>query len=136
MTKREAIKLAQRVEAWQKRLAPLGIGHFRILAVHVVDQTPGGARANASVFTPSDYDSAEFWFKYDYVEECNEQELDETIIHEWLHVAFRDLDDALEVVESWMPEATHNDFENRIDHEREGVIDRLARLIYALHNKT
>lgn len=128
------IQLAKRVERWQNLLSPLGVGHFRITAVHLVEHAPHNPRAKASVWCPSHYDNAEFWFTYELLESCDEQELDETIIHEWLHVAWRDMDEALEAVEKWMPDSTYEDFESVIDHEREGLIDRTARALYALHN--
>jgi hypothetical protein len=122
-------RLATRVEAWRDRLAHLGMSHFRITSVHVQDETPGGPRAEASVRPSGAYDSVEFWFKWDFIQTCTNYELDETIIHEWLHVAMRDLDEAIDSVESWMTKQAYEDFVDRVDHEREGVIDRLARQI-------
>ena len=125
--------LGNRVRRWQKILAPLGVGHFRIKKIHLCAETPSGPDAKATVHAKHDYDSAEFWFTHDYLRECDTHDLDETIIHEWLHVAMRDLDHALEAVENWMPTATYEGFQDTVEHECEGFIDRIARLIYALH---
>jgi hypothetical protein len=121
------------VEAWQARLGPLGVGHFRVTGVNVVEATPAGPQARATVLTHSDYDSAEFWFTKDFLKEADERELAETIIHEWLHVAMRDLDETLELIENWMPPATFEQFDTVLDREREGFIDRLSRTIYEIH---
>lgn len=129
------INLAKRVERWQHRLAPLGISHFRITAVHLVEQTPGGSHAQASVHTPDHYDNAEFWFKWDFIDNCTADELDQTIIHEWLHVAMRDLDHSIEAVETWMPDQTYADFEETVDHEREGFVERLTRTIFKFYDE-
>ncbi len=129
-----AIQLAKRVETWQHRLGPLGVGHFRIEAVHLTDETPNGKSANASVWCPRHYDNAEFWFTHDFLEETDERGLDETIIHEWLHVAWRDMDEALDRVEAWMPPHAYVDFEDIVNHEREGLIERAARMIADLYH--
>lgn len=123
------IQLAKRVEKWQHRLAHLGISHFRINSVTIDDETPGGPHAQASVRVSENYDNATFWFKWDFINDCTERDLDETIIHEWLHVAMRDLDQALDSAETWMPKATYADWDERIDHEREGLVERLTRTL-------
>jgi hypothetical protein len=133
MTNREAIKLCKRVETWQKRLGPLGLGHFRIEEVQVSEDAPSGAAANASVHTSSYYDSVAFWFRTDHVEDSSEQRLDETIVHEWLHVAMRDLDASLEGLSDWIPFQTLSLWEERVNHEREGLVDRLARTIVSCY---
>lgn len=134
-TERESIKLAERIELWQSRLARLGIGHWRIDAVHVDDETPGGPRANATVRPSYHYDSCEFWFKHDYVDNASEAELDETIIHEWLHVFMRDFDRAVESVEDQLAAAVRDIWDEHVDHEREQLIEAMARQIYELWEK-
>lgn len=133
MTNKQAIQLAKRVETWQERLKGLGIGHYEIERVSCVDETPGGPNANATVHTAKHYDVVIFWFKNDYLDEADEGSIDRTIIHEWIHVAMRDFDAALEAVEAWMPERTYEDWEERIDHEREGLVERFARQLYSAH---
>lgn len=126
------IQLAKRIEKWQQRLQSLGVGHTRIECVSLVDQTPGGSDAKATVQPSREYDSAHFWFTHDFIKECTESELDETIVHEWVHVAMRDLDVAIEadVVEDFLPKFAHEVWADRVDHEREGFVDKIAREIY------
>lgn len=126
------IELAERVEEWQERLASLGIGHFVIEAVSIVDATPGGPDAKASVQVATNYDIAHFWFTHEFLAETEEQELEQTIIHEWVHVAMRDLDFSLEPVENWMPPATFQMWDESVDHEREGFVDRIAQSLYLM----
>lgn len=122
-------ELMERVEEWQQRLGGLGIAHFVIEGLNVVDITPGGPGAKASVQVSNNYDTATFWFTHEFLEETEEQELEETIIHEWVHVAMRDLDFSLESVESWMPPITYQMWDETVDHEREGFVDRIAQAL-------
>lgn len=132
MTKAEAVRLAKRVEKWRDRLVCLGLDHWRIDAVHVVDETPGGPWAKATVRPSHSYDSCEFWFTFDFMAEATERELDETILHEWLHVVMRDLDQAVESVESELSSGYREAWSDRVRHEREWLIDAMARQIYLL----
>lgn len=127
-------QLKRRVERWQKRLGPtLGIGHWRIRELSLVEECPAGADASATVDTSQFYDDVWFNFKIAFVEKATEQRLDEVIIHEWLHVAFDQLDDVHNLVEKWMPEATHEQFDSMLNLEVERLIERLARTIYKLY---
>ena len=129
------IQLAKRVEAWGKRLAPLGIAHFDILRVTVGDESPSGdPDAKASVQVHDLYDNCSFFFDSDELERMDEDELDMTIIHEWLHVAFRDLEAAVAAYEEWVPSRSYGAFSSRLNHEREGLVDRLARAMFQLHS--
>lgn len=126
------IQLAKRIERWQKRVPELGVSHFRFSVV-LEDSVPGKSGASAAANVPHDYDYVEFHFTFEFLEEASAEKLDEVIVHEWVHVAMRDLDHALNVVERWMPPATYEDFEDSVDHEREGLVDRFAWLIYRLY---
>lgn len=130
------VQLARRVEKWKERLEKLGVAHFRINAVHIVDETPGGQHAEASVQVSESYDNATFWFTWEFLDDCDEYALDVTIVHEWMHVAMRDWDRSLECVETWMPKATYADFEDRMGHEREKLVERMARTIVGLYYNT
>lgn len=130
---REAINLAKRVEFWQKRLAVLGLDSWRIESVSVVDETPSGIDARATVQPSHLYKSARFWFTREFVDTVNERELDETIIHEWMHVYMRDLDQAIEEVEYEIAPASRSQWAARVQHEREGFVDALARQIYTIY---
>lgn len=123
-------QLEKRVKHWQDTLSVLGVGHFRIESINVNDESPSGStNANASVWTSSHYDSVHFWFSTSVLHPDQAHLVDETIVHEWLHVAMRDYDEVLDIVESWMPPHTYSDFESTLQHEREGLVDRLARQI-------
>lgn len=124
-------QLLKRVERWQQRLSPLGVGHFRIEWCRIVDETPSNCGANATTAVATHYDTVHFWFQREALEASDAQTLDERIIHEWLHVAHRDADEALMQVESWMPRDTYRDFDERMEHEYEGFIDRVSRALYA-----
>lgn len=87
----------------------------------------------AAVQVDPKYDKAWWYFHDEYLSDCEEYQLDQTIIHEWLHVAMRDLDFSLGLVETWMPEATYKSWEQTVDHEREGLVERLATLLYQAH---
>lgn len=65
------------------------------------------------------YDSAQIVFDETKFRKSPKRWQDETIVHELLHVAWRDLD-------------ASQDDDGRVAHEKEGVIDRLARLIVLL----
>ncbi len=127
------VQLARRVEHWQKILAPLGVGHFRVDRVTTCDTTSGDSAAIATIRTSPHYDSVVFEFTYGFLDEADSRRLDEVIVHEWLHPIFRDHDEAARVVKSWMPEATYEDWFDRIEHEQEGIIERVARFIVDLH---
>lgn len=126
------IQLAKRVEQWQKRLPLLGVGHVTIKCVTLCDETPGGPQAKATVQSSTHYDEAHFWFTFDFIAECDEAELDQTIIHEWVHVAMRDLDSAIESVDEQLSPAVNEVWTDRLEHEREGLVDKIARQIYHL----
>lgn len=99
----------------------------------VVDETPNGKSANASVQPSASYDSVFFWFKEEFLEEASKREVDEVILHEWMHVLMRDLDQAIESVEDELSPASEAQWNDRLRHEREGLVDRLARTFYLLY---
>lgn len=130
----EPIALAERVEAWQKRLGPLGIDHWRIEVITVGDDDEVTSRrdAIASAGVSTHYESVRFFFRGSYLEDCSLRDLDETIVHEWLHVVGRDLDFAYSELDEWFPLATWDLVLAGLNHARESEIERLARLIVSL----
>ena len=126
-------ELAERIEAWQQRLAPLGIAHFRIDAVVTTDDVPGKPFSHAGVTVATDYDNCTFYFNCDYVDGASAKDLDETILHEWVHVAMRDLNNATNLAREWLPDATWTTFDENLDHHKETLTDRVARALYALY---
>jgi hypothetical protein len=131
------IELAERVELWQNRLAPLGVNHFRIECITYgsppVERLSSGGRIKATASVETDYDSVYFLFNDEEVEQMTPRKLDETIVHEWMHVATRDLAELQSRLETWMPAATFEDYHDGYKHIEEGLIDRLARLIVSLY---
>jgi hypothetical protein len=125
------VELAERIEEWQQRLELLGVAHFRIRAVTMTDDVPGWADSNAGVSVDVDYDTVTFYFDNRYVEGSTAKQLDETILHEWIHVSMRDLNNATNLAKSWMPEQTWSTFDENLDHHKETLVERLARQLYA-----
>lgn len=129
------IQLAKRVEKWGKTLATLSVAHFEF-ELSISNEKPdsaGNKYPQASVLIDPQYDKAWFWFYEDYLDCCTEDQLDQTIIHEWLHVAMRDFDFTMDLVETWMPEATYDSWEQTVTHEREGLVERLATTLFQLY---
>lgn len=122
-------QLDRRVRKWQKRLMPLGVAHFEIVYVEISDEIQGHANRQAEVSVERHYDNCGFEFKREFLDECSPSDLDQAIVHEWLHVAMRDHDNALEEVENWMPEKAYDAWHTHVLHEREGFVDRVATLI-------
>jgi hypothetical protein len=89
--------------------------------------------SDASVTPAWRYDSCKFWFRQSYVENATDRELDETIVHEWLHVSMRDLDSAIEAAEDQFSPAAREIWEARVLHEREAFIEHLARAIVDMY---
>jgi hypothetical protein len=130
-------QLTKRVEKWRKRIEPLGIGHFTITGLHIVDETPGGPDAEASAYISHNYDNVRMWFAAPFLAEATSQQVDETILHELVHIGMRDVDRATDPVERYMPVATFEDFADRLLHEKEKFVDRVAKTIYSTyHAKT
>lgn len=125
-------ELAERVEAWQQRLSLLGIAHFRIRAITMTDEVPGWADSHAGVSVDTDYDTVQFYFDNSYVEGATDKQLDETILHEWVHVAMRDLNNATNLARDWFPQGTWRTYDENLDHHKESLVDRMARQLYAL----
>jgi hypothetical protein len=126
--------LRERVQFWAATLGPLGVGHFTITNVSIVDEPDPNEEAKASIELSGHYDECEFRFARSFVENCSRQELDQSIVHEWLHAAWRDHDMIFEVLEKRLSPSAYDDFMLRQVHETEGIIDRVSRTIIALYN--
>lgn len=129
MTERQLLK---RVKFWQRTLVDLGLQHWRIEECAIEHEDAMESRA-ASVGTSKQYASVWFKFRRDFLDEAPTDKIDETIIHEWLHVYLRDLEEAKDGAETWFTTAAWTDFEERYEHETEGVVEGMARLIVRLH---
>lgn len=135
MTSKRAIQLAKRVEKWQSTLGPLGLAQYTIDRISTSDE-PGGNPHSAACVTPSgDYDRCVFEFRNDIVDYAYDNDdfeyLDQTILHEWLHVAFQSQQNSIELVHSYLAPMVSEVWEEQLTHELERLIDRLARQLYA-----
>lgn len=139
MTSKRSIQLAKRVEAWQSHLGPLGLTQYTIDKVSTVDE-PGGNPDSAACVTPSqNYDRCRFEFQNDMVDEAYESGdlayLDQTILHEWLHVAFQRFENAIEMPHDYLAPMVSEIWEEALRQAREQLIDRLARQLYAAYQE-
>lgn len=115
-----------RVLLWQKRLALTGVGHFEV-GVQVIAALPTEKNsARACVDISPYYDWVEFYIT---PETAAAPDVDYVIVHEWIHVAMRDLDDATHGVAETLGSEARRLYLDRLDHEAEGFVDRLARTI-------
>lgn len=124
--------LESRVQMWVRRLSPLGLSHVRIYVTLTDDpiDTKTDKDARAATENSTFYDSA--WLEFDSheVADMEDSELDEVIIHELLHIVFRDYETAYERALPYLGEPARSIWQEQVLHEHEGVIDRLARTIY------
>ena len=131
MTDKRAKKVAKRVEAWQQALPWLGMTHWTVEAVSMEDMEQ---HSLASVTPSSDYDRVWFTFDNTFVDECFEDDridrLDQVIIHEWVHVAFRDYYRAIVMVEDQLSDPMIANWKDAMEHANEALVDRLARQLY------
>lgn len=127
-------QLQKRVKFWQKRLAPLGVGHFRIDRIEVTPEPHGNSNAWAAVHVSNSYDSCEFEFRPDVLDQ-EPEDADETIVHEWLHVFLRDFKQSIHYVDDQLSNAIQDMWDDILSHEEEGVVDRLARLVILLNSE-
>lgn len=137
VTDASSIRLAKRVEKWAKIVVELGLAHWRIECITLTDQMPndgdGKGSANASIFVASTYDSMHIYFRNSFLEEADDHKIDEVIVHELLHAAMRDLDEAINAAEDFLSSASQAIWSERVDDARERLIENLARLIVRLH---
>lgn len=122
--------LQRRVQFWIKKLAPLGLGHWEI-DVEVLDNIEHDAKGTcrAQIKSSPMYDEATIEFNKAFV---NSPDIDYLIVHELLHAVMRDLDAAIHGLCGIVSRDAAVAFDLRVDHEEEGVIDRVARSIVNL----
>lgn len=125
--------LRDHVTFWQRKLVDLGVGHFRIKDVEIVDETTSGPHANATTFISDNYDVVSFEFTKQFLRDEPDEEIDRTIVHEWVHVAMRDWDRIVDRLGDWMPNHMQYEMDALVDAEREGLVDRLATCLHNLH---
>lgn len=131
-------KLSERVKLWQQRLSVLGIAHWRFTLEfeEEIDASTGDGdpdmRVTARVDADRYYDTATFVFEKEAVAKKPDRELDELIVHEWLHVADRDRDAVESALLDYLSPDARDAEGDRLTAAREGEIERLARLIVTL----
>lgn len=129
-------QLKKRVKYWQETLFEFGLIHWSI-DVTIVDEPERRyeeAPAVASVSASPHYDTAWIEFSSSWLADADDLHLDKTIIHELLHIVFRDYEQHSEEVQSWMPPAAWLTWSKAMSHEQEGVIERIARAIAGMHH--
>lgn len=128
-------QLRTRVELWQKRLALLGVGHWRFtlkVSDAIADRPENNPQAKAD--THHFYDTVDFEFTTAAIQEhIDAGTLDEVVVHEWLHAADRTQDEIVYDLLEQLPPAARDLVEKREEAARERRVDNLARLIVSLH---
>jgi hypothetical protein len=135
MTALSVPQLKKRVRYWQQRLEPLGLRHWDVI-VEVVedDELEHGDSSEAEVTPSLLYDTARIQFRRGHQEGVDgTRDIDSLIVHELLHLIFRDYESVIDMVIQELGVTAKELTEKRLDHEIEGIIERLARTILALH---
>lgn len=121
-------QLAARVRHWR---AVLRLDHWEF-DVEVVDRFEDSDEAFARCRPEDYYDKATLIFRRDWLTEADQQDLDETVVHELLHAYMRNFDHAIERVNDQLAPGVRDLWEESVRHERENVVERLSSLIVSL----
>lgn len=125
-------QITKRVESWMKYLLRLGVSHWTVECV-IVDAPDGNDGSAACVHSMNDYDHALLEFKRSWLAEQEDWDtIDKVIIHEILHMVFRDYDEQIHSVSSHLNTPVKVLWSQGINHELEGVIERVAQTIASL----
>jgi hypothetical protein len=134
-------QVAKRIDFWRKELELLGLSHWH-LQLDIEDdlRTGHGDRANAAVNTEDFYDAARIKIDSEVIpgpgsDLVDLEHLDYCIVHELIHVAMRDFDAAIDSVKDHLAPAAASQWEDRLEHEEEGFVDRTARAIVRLYHR-
>lgn len=125
-------QLEKRVQLWTDRLSDLGLAHWRF-HIKIGDEPGGSHTAHAGVTPSSYYDEAEIEFSPKMWEECDERGVDEVIVHELVHVVFRDYNEAAHSVCDSLSDPQSALFHDRLHHELEGATERFARALVSCY---
>jgi hypothetical protein len=127
-------KLCKRVTAIVDKCPSLGLRGWEF-HISIVDEVAGATRkAAASTSCSTHYDTVWMEFEKDWLSKASQSDIDKTIIHELLHMVFRDLDHQIENVSEFLGEPHKSSFEEAYTHEIEGIIEKMARTLN-LHMK-
>jgi hypothetical protein len=119
----------ERIDFWRVQLAPLGLSHWRFEFEYSDDlEDNTGGDADAGVRVHKSYDTA-FWDVTKRLLEMDQAEVDKTIVHELMHVVMRDLNSVEQDMLEELGGRQAALLEERLEHEIEGLVERLARAI-------
>lgn len=121
--------LEKRVRQWQQSMPCLGLAHWRI-EIKILEELRDDRETNASVVCSSHYDTAWMEFERSFLNEAEEAQVDQTIVHELVHMAMRDFDNAISDVYVSLGQPARAIWMDHVDHAREGLVERLARTLY------
>lgn len=116
-------QIVARVKHWQKKLK---LEHWKINFVFDEDPPP---EAVAEVQIPDDYDRCHLAINMEKVNHDPNIDIDHIIAHELLHLTFRDLDQSYKLAREYFPYAGWRVYEDQMEHEIEGLVDRLATIL-------
>jgi hypothetical protein len=92
------------------------------------DGVDGDPTAEASIWMSQTYDRAIMRLCDDWATRDKDW-INETLVHEFMHIHERDLKCAIESVYDQLAPAISDMYDDRVHHEREGLVDRLAMVI-------
>jgi hypothetical protein len=130
-------QLYRRVEYWQRKLKGLGFEHWRVTVTvsTELEATDTDARDGLDPVAYADvshyYDTVDFEFRKDMLDKPQD-EIDELIVHEWLHVWDRDREQGEVELFRYLSEDARQAERDRVCAAKEGQIDRMARVLVAL----
>lgn len=124
--------LAKRVKYWQ---SILGLDNVRV-DIELLDepQSVGDGPAYATCYPHPHFEQLRVVFRKDLFdpEVSPARDADEVIVHELLHYLFRDYDEAARSVMDMLTDPAEELYHERLKHEEEGLVDKLAIRIVAL----
>jgi hypothetical protein len=119
-------QLAKRVKLWQKRLPDLGLGHWRI-TIDIVENPEGLTTALAACTPSLYYDSARIEFATRACDpSVSERAVDETIVHELIHLVLRDYAEATHGLCDTVPSSVEELYHDRLRYTQENAVEKLA----------
>lgn len=86
---------------------------------------PARDGANATVWRSDSYDKAVLYLHPEW-RTWGDNQSNQILVHELLHLVMRDLEEAYYGVESLVSDTTWEALHHRFNHEMEGAVDRLA----------
>ncbi len=120
--------LEKRITYWKKKLE-LHAWEFQI---EVVEAPDGKPQSNACVTPATDYESAVIQFKDEWIENEDKEIIDRGIVHELLHVLDHERVLAEHFVCDRLSPSVESMYHERLEHEEEWFIEKIARIIVEL----